>query len=147
MYLFQLVHADIWGPFSSSSIVGAKYFLTIVDDYSRCTWVFSMQVKSEILNFFSIVLIFFIRKLGCNISSISSGVNSLIIQQLKTFIYDDVSQFKSNELKSWFHQHGILHQTSCVYIPQPNGHVKRKHGYLLNVARSLRFQSNLPLHF
>lgn len=35
---FELIHRDIWGPFQSQSIDGFKYFLTIVDDYSRSTW-------------------------------------------------------------------------------------------------------------
>ena len=34
---FELVHADIWGPYSTPSLNGSKYFLTLVDDYSRCT--------------------------------------------------------------------------------------------------------------
>jgi len=34
---FDLIHVDVWGPYSLSSIHGYKYFLTIVDDYSRYT--------------------------------------------------------------------------------------------------------------
>ena len=37
---FDLIHCDLWGPFSVSTIDHCKYFLTIVDDYSRCTWVY-----------------------------------------------------------------------------------------------------------
>jgi len=37
---FDLVHVDIWGPFSIISVHGHKYFLTIVDDFSRYTWIF-----------------------------------------------------------------------------------------------------------
>ncbi|XP_073224732.1 uncharacterized protein [Cicer arietinum] len=32
---FDLIHMDIWGPFSMPSILGYKYFLTVVDDKSR----------------------------------------------------------------------------------------------------------------
>ncbi|XP_058783256.1 uncharacterized protein LOC131657927 [Vicia villosa] len=32
---FQILHADIWGPFFTISILGHKYILTLVDDYSR----------------------------------------------------------------------------------------------------------------
>lgn len=35
--LFHLIHCDIWGPFPIHSHYGFLYFLTIVDDYSRCT--------------------------------------------------------------------------------------------------------------
>jgi len=34
---FDLVHVDIWGPYSTPSLTSSKYFLTLVDDYSKCT--------------------------------------------------------------------------------------------------------------
>ena len=34
---FDVIHADIWGPYSSPSLNESKYFLTLVNDYSRCT--------------------------------------------------------------------------------------------------------------
>ena len=56
---FVLIHCDIWGSFSIASNSSAHYFLTIVDDFSHCTWVFLMKYKSETQNvlklFFSLV--------------------------------------------------------------------------------------------
>lgn len=50
-------------------------------------------------------------------------------------------------LSSYFRQHGIAHQTSCVDTPQQNGRVERTHQHILNVARALLFQANLPVMF
>ena len=44
---FDLVQVDIWGPYSTPSLNGSKYFLTLVDDHNRCTWVYLMKQKSE----------------------------------------------------------------------------------------------------
>jgi hypothetical protein len=38
---------DLFGPVAYLSIGGSKYGLVIVDDFSRFTWVFFLQNKSE----------------------------------------------------------------------------------------------------
>jgi transposase InsO family protein len=43
----QMIHMDLFGPVAYISIGGNKYDLAIVDDYSRFTWVFFLQDKSE----------------------------------------------------------------------------------------------------
>ncbi|CAJ2634040.1 unnamed protein product [Trifolium pratense] len=37
-HCFELIHFDIWGPINTSSIHGHFDFLTVVDDYSRYSW-------------------------------------------------------------------------------------------------------------
>ncbi|XP_030934597.1 uncharacterized protein LOC115960041 [Quercus lobata] len=44
---FDLIHCDIWGPYVVPTVAGHKYFLTIVDDCTRSTWVYLMKSKSE----------------------------------------------------------------------------------------------------
>ena len=43
----ELLHTDLFGPVAYLSIGGSKYGLVIVDDFSRFTWVFFLQDKSE----------------------------------------------------------------------------------------------------
>ena len=34
---FDILHMDVWGPYSTLTLDGCKYFLTIVDDATRAT--------------------------------------------------------------------------------------------------------------
>jgi hypothetical protein len=43
----ELLHMDLFGLIAYISIVESKYCLMIVDDYSRFTWVFFLQEKSQ----------------------------------------------------------------------------------------------------
>lgn len=44
---FDLVHVDIWGPLSTPFMMGYRYFLTIMDDKTRLTWLFLLKLKSD----------------------------------------------------------------------------------------------------
>ena len=45
--IFDLIHCDIWGPYRVLSTCGAHYFLSIVNESSRATWVYLMQDRTE----------------------------------------------------------------------------------------------------
>ncbi|GKE16757.1 cysteine-rich receptor-like protein kinase 8, partial [Tanacetum coccineum] len=44
---FNLVHIDIWGPYKVPTNGNFRYFLTIVDDFSRATWTYFLKKKSD----------------------------------------------------------------------------------------------------
>ncbi|KAJ4812357.1 Retroelement pol polyprotein-like [Rhynchospora pubera] len=129
---FELIHCDIWGPYSVTSHCGAHYFLTIVDDFTRAVWVYLIAEKSEVAN---------------SIQSFCKMVRTQFCRTVKCVRSDNGAEFKSGLMSKFYVENGILHQTSCVRTPQQNGRVERKHRHILNVARALRFQSNLPLEF
>jgi hypothetical protein len=125
---FELLHADVWGPYSTTSLLGHKYFLTLVDDYSRFTWVIFLKHKSETKN---------------NIINFIAYLENQFHTSLKCLRSDNGTEFA---LTDFFLSKGIIHQKSCVETPQQNGVVERKHQHILNVARSFLFQSNVPLN-
>ena len=47
--IFDLIHSDVWGPSSITSIDGSRYFVVFVDDYSCYSWIFHMKHCSELL--------------------------------------------------------------------------------------------------
>ncbi|KAJ8452442.1 hypothetical protein Cgig2_000031 [Carnegiea gigantea] len=46
---FNLIHMDVWGPYRVPTRGKFRYFLTIVDDYTKSTWTFLLQYKSQSL--------------------------------------------------------------------------------------------------
>jgi hypothetical protein len=49
---FELLHMDLFGPTTYTSIGGNKYGFVIVDDYTRYTWVFFLFDKSDVYDLF-----------------------------------------------------------------------------------------------
>lgn len=45
--VFDLIHCDIWGPFTLVTVLNEKYFLTIVDDCSRFVWTYLLKQKMK----------------------------------------------------------------------------------------------------
>ena len=45
--VFELLHVDIWGTYRTPTYDGFTLFLSIVDDYSRATWIFLLSHKSN----------------------------------------------------------------------------------------------------
>ena len=46
--MFDLIHADVWGPYKFPTHDGNRYFLTLVDDCSRMVWIFLLKMKSDV---------------------------------------------------------------------------------------------------
>ncbi|KAK9059410.1 hypothetical protein SSX86_022030 [Deinandra increscens subsp. villosa] len=131
-HLGELVHLDVWGPYRVVSKEGFRYFLTIVDDYSRAVWVFLMKNKTEVFH---------------HIVTFSNLLRNQFKAVVKVFRSDNGTEFINNQMTDFCKNSGIVHQTTCAYTPQQNGIAERKHRHLLNVARSLMFQSGVPLRF
>ena len=108
---------------------GFRFFLTIVDDFTRCTWVYLLKHKSN-TQFL--------------LPQFATMVKTQFDSQIKTIRSDNGAKFL---LKEFFQPNGILHQLSCVDTPQQNAIVKTKHQHILNVARVKKFQSKVPLCF
>ncbi|WP_420914574.1 integrase catalytic domain-containing protein [Candidatus Phytoplasma australasiaticum] len=126
---FELVHYDTWGPYQIPTHSGYRYFLTIVDDYTRYTWTYLMKNKLDAL---TVVPRFF------------AYVDTQFGTPIKCFRFDNAPELSFTE---FFSSRGVLHQFSYDECPEQNSVVERKHQHLLNLARALMFQSRIPLKF
>lgn len=129
---FELVHLDIWGPFVHPSLTGTNYMMTLMDDFSRATWTYLLQHKTQTTSIFS---------------SFITIAQTHIDSKIKCVRTDNGSEFVNLNFSSLLNKHGIIHQRTCPYTPQQNGVVERKHRHLIELARALMFQAALPNYF
>ncbi|GJT93835.1 ribonuclease H-like domain-containing protein, partial [Tanacetum coccineum] len=47
-FVGDIIHCDVWGPYRVVNKDGYKFFLTLVDDFSRAVWVYLLKSKTEI---------------------------------------------------------------------------------------------------
>ena len=103
--------------------------MTIVDDCTRATWVYLLENKSSVSSIFPDFI---------------QLVETQYQKQIKAIRSDNAPELSFTSLLK---TKGIIHYFSCAYTPQQNSVVERKHQHILNVARSLLFQSNIPLSY
>ena len=58
------------------------------------------------------------------------------VQGIRT---DNGGEFGNDQIQDLLKDLGIVHYKTCPNTPQQNGVAERKHMYLLEVARALRF--------
>jgi len=48
-----VIHSDLWGPSPIVSRNGYRYYVSFIDAFSRCTWIYFLKQKSEVYEVFT----------------------------------------------------------------------------------------------
>nr|XP_043623531.1 uncharacterized protein LOC122595259 [Erigeron canadensis] len=83
--LGDLIPLDVWDPYKIASKEGFKYFLTVVDDFTRAVWTFMMKSKMEV---FEIV------------KSFPILLNTQFNAHVKIIRSDNDTEFVNNQIKT-----------------------------------------------
>lgn len=118
----QLIHSDICGPMQTPSLGGSKYFITFIDDYSRCCTVYFIRHKSEALEKFKAF------------EAAAVNRSNLGIVTLRT---DNGGEYLSKEFSEYLKEKGIAHECSVPYTPEQNGVAERMNRTLVESARTM----------
>ncbi|KAL2905680.1 Retrovirus-related Pol polyprotein from transposon RE1 [Bienertia sinuspersici] len=129
---FQLLYLEIWGPYHIVTHNGCKSFLTIVDDFTRMTWVHMLTFKSDVSQIFAQFVNFVATQFHASVKAVKT---------------DNAKELCEGSIKHFYLDKGIEHFKSCNHTPQQNGVVERKHRHLLETSRALYFQSKLTNQF
>ena len=125
----ELVHGDICGPILLATLGGSKYFLLLVDDYSRLMWVAMIKKKSKAFQAF------------VKFKNLAEAEKEMKIRCLRT---DQRGEFTSSIFSKFCSENGIKRQFSAPYSPQKNGVVERRNMTVMNMVRSILKDKNPP---
>ncbi|XP_074352929.1 uncharacterized protein LOC141692088 [Apium graveolens] len=72
---FQLLHVDVWGPYSTSTYNKYKYSLTIVDDFTRATWTHLLSNKSDAFTFIESFIAILENQFQCTVHTLEQRMH------------------------------------------------------------------------
>ncbi|CAI5469987.1 unnamed protein product [Closterium sp. Yama58-4] len=133
----QTLHMDVWGPARVRGQGQERYFLIVVDDYSRYTTVFPLRTKGEVPD----VLIPWISRARLQLSE--RFRSDFPVLRLHS---DRGGEFSSDLLAAYCAEHGIAQSFTLPASPQQNGVAERRIGLVMEVARTSLIHAAAP-HF
>ncbi|KAL5579868.1 hypothetical protein UlMin_012310 [Ulmus minor] len=128
----EYIHADLWGPAKTQTQGGNKYFLSLIDDYSRKVWVYLLKSKDETFNAFK------------NWKNLIENQSNKRVKVLRT---DNGLEFCNVAFDDYCKEHGILRHRTVRYTPQQNGVAERMNRTLVDKVRCMLVGSGLPKMF
>lgn len=128
----ELIHGDICGPIEPHSLRGSRFFLLLIDDFSRMMWVSMLKRKSDALDSFK------------KFKALAETEKNSQIGCLRT---DQGGEFTSNSFSDFCEENGIRRQFSSPYSPQQNGVVERRNQTIMNMVKSMLKTKNFSKNF
>ncbi|CAI7794128.1 unnamed protein product [Closterium sp. NIES-54] len=120
----QTLHMDVWGPARVSGQSRERYFLLVVDDYTRYTTVFPLRSKGQVVD----VLIPWIRTVRLQLRERFG--HDLPVLRLHS---DRGGEFSSNLLREICRGEGILQSFTLPDSPQQNGIAECRIGLVMEL--------------
>ncbi|CAI7844878.1 unnamed protein product [Closterium sp. NIES-53] len=139
----QTLHMDVWGPARVSGQGRERYFLLVVDDFSRkgkiekssTTTIFPLRSKGEVPD----VLIPWIRTVCLQLRE-RFGTDLLVLHLHS----ERGGEFSSDLLRDFCRGEGILQSFTLPDSPQQNGIAERRIGLVMEVARTSMIHAAAP---
>ncbi|CAI7833697.1 unnamed protein product [Closterium sp. NIES-53] len=133
----QTIHMDVWGPARVRGHGHERYFLLVVEDYSRYTTIFTFRSTGDVTK----VLIDWIHGARRQLSeSFGSDLPVLRVHS------DRGGEFSSDLLRAFCCAEGIRQTFTLPASPQQNGIAERRIGMVMDVACTSMIHAAAP-HF
>ncbi|KAG9225295.1 hypothetical protein CCMSSC00406_0009851 [Pleurotus cornucopiae] len=127
--LGDVVHGDLWGPASTETIGGRRYFFGLTDEFSRFSHVYLLRSKNEAFRFYKECEAWWKTQKGVTI---------------KRFHSDRGGEFISDEFEEHLAKQGTTHRLTTHDTPEYNGIAERLNRTLMERVRAMFHDSGLP---
>lgn len=119
---------------STRSFAGARYMLTFIDDFNRKKFVyfFFLKEKSEAVTAFKRFKVRVENETGCKIKAINT---------------DNGKEYINKHFRQVLEESGVVHQTTIPYTPEQNGVAERVNRTIVEKARTMLLDANLPKEY
>ncbi|CAI7885013.1 unnamed protein product [Closterium sp. NIES-54] len=108
---------DLVGPLPVQGHKGERYFLTIVDDWSRLMWAYPLKQKDHAASTIKEDWLPFVEKQA-----------ECVVKRIRT---DRGGEFLGAEMTAWLKKQGIQRELTTAYTPQSNGVAQRANRTIL----------------
>jgi len=130
--ILDYVHADLWGPSRKPSYGGARYMLTIIDDYSRKVWPYFLKTKDDTFAAFK---------------EWKTMIERQTEKKVKVLRTDNGGEFCSLAFDDYCRKEGIVRHHTVPHTPQQNGVAKRMNRTIISKARCMLSNARMSTRF
>ncbi|GFW16407.1 retrovirus-related Pol polyprotein from transposon TNT 1-94 [Trichonephila clavipes] len=128
----ELLHMDLCGPMPTERQGGNKYFLSIIDDYSRKVTVFPIRNKSDVFHTFI---------------KFQKRAERFLSKKVIAVRTDGGLEFCNKDMDNFLTELGIKHEVTNSYTPEMNGVAEKFNLTALDGIKTLLKSSEVPHKF
>ena len=130
--ILELVHSDVCGPISPSTINDSRYIVTFIDDFTHYARIYLTDTKSDVLNCFKLYEAF---------------ATALTGERIAYLRCDNGGEYKSTAFAAFTNEKGITVQYTAPYTSQQNGVAERFNRSLVEKLCAVLYDSKLEKSF
>lgn len=110
-----------------ASYTRCRFYISIIDDYSKYLWLFPLQSNSDVSTIFLAFLNHVTNFFSFKVASIQSNWGG---------------EFRP--LHKILQSHGINHRITCPYSHPQNGSIERRHSHIIEIGLALMAHASIP---
>jgi hypothetical protein len=128
--ILDLIHSDVCGPMTVSSLNRYLYYVLFINDHSRKTWIYFLKTKDGVLARFQ---------------EFKAQVENLAKRKIKVLRSDNGGEYTSKDFSDFCIEAGIKREYTVPYNPHQNGVAERNNKTIIEATKAMIHDQSLPM--